>query len=300
MRRALALALLVVLGLPVATRSAEASAAPTVYAHRGGAGIAPENTMGAFRQAWHLFGRRGVWLELDTQLTSDGVLVVIHDDSLDRTTNCTGDVIDKPAAAVTACDASRSFPGWGRAEQVPTLEQVLREGKRRRWRLSVELKNVPGEANFDPAGTAAADALVDLLGRVEFPIKRLVVQSFWPLSLDRMEQRAPLVSTALLTTSQLPSAPPGAGFTVGSNALFAAARGYEISSPDVASVDLSTESVEAAHALGRQVVVWTVDDAAQISSVAGVGVDGIITNRPDLAYQAVGRGQPSHSATARA
>ena len=270
--------------LPATARSSSDADGPTIYAHRGGAGIAPENTMGAFHQADRLYGKRGVWLELDTQLTSDGVLVVLHDDSLDRTTDCTGDVITKTAAEVVTCDASRSFPGWNRAEPVPTLEQVLREGRRRRWRLSVELKNIPGEANFDPAGTAAADALVDLLARVPYPGGRLVVQSFWPPSLDRVEQRAPWLPTALLTTSQLPGAPAGVGFNLTSNALFATARGYEIASPDYASVDMSAETVAAAQSLGRQVVVWTVDDPADMARIAAMGVDGIITNRPDLAY----------------
>jgi glycerophosphoryl diester phosphodiesterase len=287
-KRALLLVVLASLATPLAARAATETSGPTIYAHRGGAGIAPENTMGAFRQAAQLFGGRGVWLELDTQLTSDGVLVVIHDDSLDRTTSCTGDVIAKTAAEVTACDASRSFPDWKRAEPVPTLEQVLREGRRRRWRLSIELKNIPGEANFDPGGRAAAEAFAALLDRVRYPAARLVVQSFWPPSLDAVEELLPTVPTALLTTSQLPSAPPGVGFTVGSNALFAAARGYEIASPDSGSVDLSAEAVQLAHGLGRAVVVWTVDDPAEMQRIAAMGVDGIITNRPDLAYSALG------------
>jgi glycerophosphoryl diester phosphodiesterase len=279
--------LLLVLAI-VAPLEAHAAPAPPVYAHRGGAGIAPENTMGAFRTSHRLYGKRGVWLELDTQLTSDGVLVVMHDDSLDRTTNCTGKVIEHTAAEVTSCDASRSFEGWTRPEPVPTLEQVLREGRRHRWRLSVEIKNIPGEANFDPAGTAVADALLDLVTRTRFPTGRLVVQSFWPASLETVERGAPTIATALLTTSQLPGAPPGVGFTVGSNALFATARGYEIVSPDEASVDLGAESVGAAQALGRQVVVWTIDDPGRMAQVAAFGVDGIITNRPDLAYATLG------------
>ena len=225
-----------------------------------------------------------MWLEMDVQLTSDGVLVVLHDDSLDRTTNCTGTVIERTAAEVTACDASRSFPGWRRPEPVPTLDEVLREGRRRGWRLSVEIKNIPGEANFDPVGTTVASALVDAGAPDGLPDGRLVVQSFWPASLEAVERSAPAIPTALLTTSQLPGAPPGVGFTVLSNALFATARGYEVASPDEASVDLGADSVRAAQALGRQVVVWTVDDPARIAQVAAFGVDGIITNRPDLAY----------------
>lgn len=284
---AVVLAVGLVAGLPTVARSAPA-AAPTVYAHRGGAGIAPENTMGAFRQAARLFGRDGVWIELDAQLTSDGALVVVHDDTLDRTTNCTGAVIEKTAAEVTACDASRSFPGWEQAEPVPTLEQVLREGRRRRWRLSVELKNIPGEANFDPTGRAAADAFAALLDRVPYSSSRLVVQSFWPLSLDRVEELAPQYPTALLTTSQLPGAPSGVGFNATSNALFATVRGYEIASPDSTSIDMSAEAVQVAQGLGRQVVVWTVDEPGDIVRMAGIGVDGIITNRPDLAYTVLG------------
>lgn len=254
---------------------------PTVYAHRGGAKIAPENTMGAFRQAHKLFGKRGVWLELDTQLTSDGVLVVLHDDTLDRTTNCTGTVIDKTAAEVTACDAAKSFPGWSQPEPVPTLEKVLREAKKKRWRLSVEIKNIPGESNFDPAGTTVADALVDLVERVGFLEKRLIVQSFFPTSLDRVEARAPGIRTALLTTSDF-------GFLVAENAAYSAARGYEVSSPNFEAPDMSAETVTLAQSLGVDVVTWTVNEAADVSRIAGYGVDGIISDRPDVAYAALG------------
>lgn len=254
---------------------------PAVYAHRGGAGIAPENTLGAFRQAHKLFGKQGIWLEMDTQLTSDGVLVVMHDDTLDRTTNCTGAVNAHTAAEVTACDAAKPFPGWSQPEPVPTLEQVLREAKKKRWRLSVEIKNIPGESNFDPGGTVVADALVDLVERVGFLEKRLVVQSFWPASLDRVEARAPGIRTALLTTSSL-------GFLVAENATYSAARGYEISSPDFEAPDMGSESVAVAHGLGRDVVVWTVNEAADVARIAGYGVDGIISDRPDVAYAALG------------
>ena len=280
--RQLLLALAVVVAAALVVPPATADEAPTVYAHRGGAGIAPENTMGAFRQAHKLFGKQGVWLEMDTQLTSDGVLVVLHDDTLDRTTDCTGAVIEKPAAEVTACNAAAKYAGeWSGPEPVPTLEQVLREAKKKRWRLSVEIKNIPGESNFDPAGATVADALVDLVERVGFLKKRLVVQSFFPTSLDRVEERAPDIRTALLTTSEF-------GFLLTENAAYSAARGYEISSPDFAAPDMSAESVTLAKSLGLDVVVWTVNDAADVARIAGYGVDGIISDRPDVAYATLG------------
>jgi glycerophosphoryl diester phosphodiesterase len=280
MRRTLLVGAVLVAAL-VAVPPATAADGPTVYAHRGGAEIAPENTLGAFRQAHKLFGKQGVWLEMDTQLTSDGVLVVLHDDTLDRTTNCTGAVIEKTAAEVTACDATKTFPQWGSPEPVPTLEQVLREAKKKRWRLSVEIKNIPGESNFDPAGTTVADALVDLVVRVGFLEKRLIVQSFFPTSLDRVEQRAPDIRTALLTTSEF-------GFLVTENAAYSAARGYEVSSPNFEAPDMNAESVALAHALGVDVVTWTVDDPADIQRISGYGVDGIISDRPDVVYATLG------------
>ena len=79
-------------GFATATPVAAAPPDPVVYAHRGGAGYAPENTLAAFRKTEALFGQRGVWLEMDTQATADNVLVVMHDDTVNRTTNCTGAV----------------------------------------------------------------------------------------------------------------------------------------------------------------------------------------------------------------
>lgn len=110
---------------------------PLVSAHRGGAAYAPENTLVAFQNAHRL----GVdEIELDTQLSADGELVVLHDDTLDRTTNCSGTVGALPLAELQACDAAYWFaPGQatttpdtalehplrGRGITIPSLRQVL-------------------------------------------------------------------------------------------------------------------------------------------------------------------------------
>ena len=284
-KRCILLGLLGALFLMAAPAADAAAPSPVIYAHRGGAAHAPENTMAAFRRTHALFGGRGVWLELDTQATGDGQLVVIHDDSLDRTTDCTGDVVTKTLAEIAPCNAAAHFPGgWPAAVSVPTLREVFVEGRDAGWRLMVEIKDIPLEANFDAGGRKVADALVALVAETGFPTDRLLVQSFWPLALDRVERRAPAIGTVLLTTSQLPGAPAGVGFTVLANAAFAKARGYEVSSPDIGSVDFSAAAVRVADALGRRVVPWTIDDAPTMAKVARYGVDGIITNDPDLAY----------------
>lgn len=285
MNRRVLLAALAFALLPSAGARAESSL--TVYAHRGGAGLAPENTMGAFRQAWMQFGAKGVWLEMDGQLSKDGELVIIHDPTLDRTSvNCAGRVMDKSLAELQTCDMRKGWlPGWTTPEPLPTARQVLQEGRAAGWRLFFELKNIPGEANFDPTGEQAAAVLLALVAETGFPASNIVVQSFFPTSLDYIELHSS-IATALLTTSSLPApgAPPGAGFTATENGAYATARGYEVSAPDVGSLDMGAAAVAAVQALGRKVVVWTVDTLDDIAAARSWGVDGIISNRPDLVY----------------
>jgi glycerophosphoryl diester phosphodiesterase len=280
-RIAVIVTMVVLLAVPTPARAATEV---TVYAHRGGAGLAPENTLGAFRQTAARYGDRGVWLELDTQLTADAHLVVIHDDTVDRTTDCSGDVHAFTLAALAPCDASESFPGWPSFEPVPTLRDVFVEGRSAGWRLMVEIKNIPLEPNFDALGTKVADALLALVRETGFPPEDLVVQSFWPLSLDRIERRAPQLRTALLTSSSLPGLPQGTGIPAGLNMAYSTLAGYEIAAPDLRTLDLHPSIVDAGHLLGRQIVTWTPNAQGEIDRALALGVDGIISDRPDLVF----------------
>ena len=278
---AVALALAVLVSIP-----AGAASSPMLIAHRGGAGLWPENTMGAFQNAAALFASAGVdgWIELDTQFTSDRVLVVLHDATLDRTTDCTGPVVEKTAAEVALCDAD---PGPG-FEPVPKLSDVLAQGAAGGWRLVVEIKDIPPEAGFDVDCRELADALVDEVAAAGFPAADLIVQSFWPFCLDRLEQTAPEIATLLLTSSSTfndlagLTSPVPLGFTLTVNAAYSTLRGYEYSAPDQHAIDLIGPVVTVAHLLGRHVVVWTVNDPARMAELAGIGVDGLISDRPDL------------------
>lgn len=260
---------------------------PKLIAHRGGAGLWAENTMGAFRNAQSLFSSEGVpgWIELDVQFTADRVLVVIHDATLHRTTNCTGAVVEKPSSEVTQCDAD---PNPQIFDPVPTLAQVLAEGRTAGWRLVVEIKDIPGEPGFDPDCNELADALIAEVGAAGFPVQDILVQSFWPLCLDRMEQKQPAIATLLLTSSSTINdlarlaIPVPVGFYLTSNVVFSTLRGYEYSAVDQHSPDLIGPIVDLAHVLGRKVVVWTVDEPARMAELAVIEVDGIISDRPDL------------------
>lgn len=294
MRRALLFAALM-LATTVTPARAGHPEAFAVYAHRGGASIAPENTLGAFRQAHARWGARGIWLEMDTQLTKDNQLVIIHDDSLDRTVTgptkqCTGKVNTHTLEEIqNYCDARKGFPVWPSLEDVPSAEQVFTEGRAAGWRIMIEIKNIPGEANFDATGRPTANALVELIERTGME-DRVIVQSFWPPALDAVELLDEEIHTALLTTATLPGAPNGVGFTAVENAAYAGARGYEISAPDEASPDITAETVAAMHSLGKAVVPWTIDARARIDELLAAGVDGIISNDPGLVYEAIDGG----------
>ncbi|SFF61847.1 Glycerophosphoryl diester phosphodiesterase [Fontimonas thermophila] len=260
-----------------------------VSAHRGGAAYAPENTLLAFANAVRL----GVdEIELDVQLTADGELVVIHDDTLDRTTDCSGTVGAWTLAQIRACDAAYWFaPGQattapdtglahplrGTGVRIPSLREVLD------WhatlpcppRLSIEIKNIPGETNFDPVGTRSADVLLPLLEAYALA-ERIVVQSFWPPTLDAVKRRNPAIRTQLLTTSST-------GQTATMNLAYTTAGGHDISAPNFDAPDFDAAFVALAHAAGKAVVPYTVDTARDQQTTLALGVDGLITNYPGCA-----------------
>ena len=184
--RACLIALLVLLCLPAAA----VAAGPEIHAHRGGSVLAGvptfgEETMPAFRYAWEV--ERAV-LELDVKLTSDRVPVVIHDDTLDRTTDCAGAVSSVTAAQFAACRVDVLGSGGSTAPApVPiptaTLAEVLAYARDSGARLNLEIKNLPGDNDFDVT-SAYATTVIDAIKASGFPVGRLIVQSFWPANLD--------------------------------------------------------------------------------------------------------------------
>lgn len=261
-----ALLSVLVLTAPAAPAAARQPAPVAVQAHRGGAALWPENTLAAFRGALGL----GVdWLEMDLHLTKDGEIVVIHDPTVDRTTDGTGKVRDMTLAELQTLDAGsrRNFgapavPG----ERVPTLQAVLdlvREAGDGAVRLNVETKIEPGETPSDFEAR-----VVDLLRRNGF-LDRVCIQSFDPASLARVRALDASVETALLVQRIQPGGPVAATRN-------AAAQWY---SPNSRLLEL--RDVVALHAAGLRVVPWTVDEDDEARRLIAMDVDAVITNRPD-------------------
>ena len=273
-------------GLALLSAAATAAAAPIIHAHRGGSVIDgtprfPENTLPAFANAAEL----GVVLELDVKLTQDGVPVVIHDATLDRTTNCTGAVEDRTLAQLGSCRADVLGSPGSRlpTEQVasptvpvPTLADVLALARDRDARVNLEIKNIPTDGDFD-ATDAYANRVLDAVDASAIPRSLVLIQSFWPPNLDLAEGRG--FETSLLTLAATNEGGPN----------FADGKGYEWVSP---GFPVNQAYVSRAHALGLRVVPYTLDTPAEIKAAAALGVDEVITNDPGMARRALAEVEP--------
>lgn len=221
---------------------------PKIIAHRGASAHAPENTMAAFQLA---LDAQADGIELDVMLTSDNHVVVIHDDTVDRTTNGSGRVADMTLAEIQQLDA-------GEGQKVPTLVQVFERfgGK---FLINIELKNYTSILDRLPIEVAK---LVS-----SYPIAdSVLVSSFNPINLPRFHRRMPAVRRGLITQ------PGQARYWIWR--LF----NYDALHPHFRDVDALL--VSTLHAQNRQVNVWTVDAPQEILRLANLDVDGIITNDP--------------------
>jgi glycerophosphoryl diester phosphodiesterase len=257
---------------------------PIVVAHAGGSGHAPANTLGAYRRAHASYP--GCWMEFDAQFSSDDELIAIHDDTLDRTTSCTGHVTDRTAEELRACDATKGYDGWG-FEPVVGVRDILEEGRDAGWRVICEVKNIPGQRRFDQTGTSYAEKLCALFEETSFPLDRLVVICFWAPTLDEIKKRNDRVALGFLSTHQLPGG--RAGLSAAQNADLCRANGYHVSAPYHGTPDLTREHVDACHADGIQVHVWTTNEPDDIARAATKDLDGITSDYPERVYEALGR-----------
>ncbi|MFC9387770.1 glycerophosphodiester phosphodiesterase [Streptomyces venezuelae] len=235
-----------------------AAGAPlTVIAHRGASSAAPENTLVSDEVA-----RRGgaVWIENDVQPSKDGVPYIVHDTTVDRTTDGTGPVRSLTAAQLDALDAGSWFAPSYAGTRVPTLAAQLADLKERGGKLLLEIKGRHSRAEV--ARIVREIRAQDMTGRV-------FVQSFDIPSLRYARQLAPELPLGLLRATL--DADP-----------VALARDLHLAAYNVADTALTTrpDVVAELHAAGVAVNVWTVDSPARWKALDALGVDGIITNRP--------------------
>ncbi len=243
-----------------------------VIAHRGGAGLRPENTLAAFEHAVEIGTDM---IEMDVQGTADGAIVSIHDPTVDRTTDGKGRVDSFPLSELRKLDAGYNwsddggwtFPFRGKGIRVPTLDEVFTRFPA--TRMIVEMKHV---------GPAFAQSLCALIRRFGMTGKVLVA-SMNEDALIAFRGACPEVATSM----------SGREARVFSGLhLLNLAAAYSAPAPALQIPDrlgdniIATRGlVEAAQRRNLKVHVWTINDEARMRQLIRIGVDGIITDRPD-------------------
>jgi glycerophosphoryl diester phosphodiesterase len=254
---------------------------PWLVAHRGGSALAPENTLPAFDLAVSL-GADAV--ETDVRLTRDGVVVVFHDEGTEGITGARGTVEARTAAEVHALDAAhgftpdagRTYPHRGAGVRIPTLAEAL--ARHPALRFSIDAKS------RDPALARALAATI----RAARAEHRVCVGSFHDAQARRLGALLPQACRFL---------PRGAAtwHVLAAHARLPGAlcpRGWDVAAlpPRQGAIPvLTARTVRHFHALGMPVHAWTVDDEPAMRALLALGVDGIVTDRPDVLARVLGR-----------
>jgi len=240
------------------------SSAPLVIAHRGASMYAPENTLAAFELAIEMGADA---IELDTMLTADGIPIVIHDHSLDRTTDGIGSVSSKTVAELKLLDAGSAFDIRFAGERIPTLEEVF-SAVGKKIMINVELKNYVSP--FDRLPEIVAD-----LVREKCLTDRILLSSFNPIALLKAKRASSEIRRAALIGT-------GPKFVSGFIKTF---TDYYALHQEVSLV--SKGNIITQHAAGHKVNVWTVNEESVMMELLSMGVDGLITDAPDIAKKVI-------------
>lgn len=264
--------------VPVAVNAVEAHRADdiTVTAHRGASAYAPENTLAAFAVG---IEQRADWIESDVQATKDGELVLMHDTTLSRTTDVERrfpgrspwNVKDFTLAEIKTLDAGSWFGQEYAGEPVPTLKEMVEQVRPTRSGILMELKSPELYPGIEKLVAAEFDSFPGYVPAA-VAADRLAVQSFDFDSMKTYKNIQPEVPVGLLGT---PAYADLDSYTWADQI-----------NPHFGSFDAGY--VARVHALGMDIHSWTVNDAATMSAVLDRGVDGIITNNPDVLREVIG------------
>lgn len=235
-----------------------------VFGHRGAKAYAPMNTIPSFELALTQ-GADGI--ELDVRLTRDGAMVIMHDDSVDATTDGAGHVRDLTLAEIQSLDAGAWFDEKFRGTRIPTLDEVFEAvGKRTRINVEIKAESIRGEG----IEAQVAEAI-----RRHGLAHSTIISSFNPITLRRFRHAMPEVPIGFLFAEDTPPFVPH--LMIG--------LPHEAKNPHQTMIDAAY--MKRTKAAGYRVNTWTVNDAARAVQLRDLGVDCIITDAPDVVLAAV-------------
>jgi glycerophosphoryl diester phosphodiesterase len=254
--------------LPLRRRLEQERGRVWVVGHRGAMGHCPENTLASFERGLALGAD---WIELDVHLSRDGALVVIHDETVDRTTDGHGPVRDLTLAQLKSLDAGGWFAPEYAGQRIPTLDEVLAWARQRNTTVDIEIKNAP----VYYAGIEAA--VVDAVRRNDM-IDQVIVISFDHTTVKQVKALEPRITTGVLYGARPVDGGVGLARQAEADALL----------PHWAYV--TPQDVAVAHAAGLSVAPWASSDPDVLRQLIAAGVDAIGTNHPDVLRDVLGAG----------
>lgn len=238
---------------------------PSFIAHRGASKVAPENTIVALLRA-HALGAK--WIEFDVMLTRDDQPIIFHDDTLDRTTNGHGKVVETMSTVVASLDAGSWFGAEFQHEKIPTLKDWLNTAHQCGLGLNLEMK-VKGTKQAKILAKHIVSALDACWSNtLPFPL----ISSFYRPCLEAIQKIAPNLPRALLINR----------WTSNFERLL---DRYECVSLNMNQRYVTPERVAMIKRLGRKFLAYTIDDARRAAQLFDMGVDAIFTNNLDLLKQ---------------
>jgi glycerophosphoryl diester phosphodiesterase len=244
---------------------------PIITGHRGAAGLGPENTLVSVQKALDLGVHR---VEVDVQQTKDGVVICMHDRTLNRTTNMQGEVRDFTWAELQTAKANVGFEVVYPETTIPTLEELFLviDGKAE---FVIEIKD--GNAYYP----SIEDKVAELIQKYKAE-KWALVHTFNDEALFYLYEKHPTIRLQKLFVSHTPSISMMLDFKLHTADL---SDYFFVEAFSVHHSFITKAIVKDAHAMGKKVHVWTVNEPKEMKKLLKWGVDGIITDRPDLLLQ---------------
>lgn len=243
-------------------------------AHRGGAALAPENTLAAFHQAL-AFPIDAI--ELDVQMSRDGRVIVFHDETVERLTSSQGNLLDLDFADLQALNVSANFPGgWLQPQCIPTLREVLDLARPKHIQVYIEIKSSKRENTYKRY-PGIAEAVVREVLAADMLAHVMVMSFDWAI-LPHLKALAPGIQTGALVSKDVWQSQE----TEALDTLIERARALQCEWIHMDYKLFTYEMPAFFHAHDLQLGVWTVNDVAGLQRLARTGVDALTTDRPDL------------------